>query len=93
MRKHFIDGVVVYDSSIASTSNVASAVAGVENLVAVRYDPVPGSLYSRIVLAGPKLKVKVRLINQDGTPLFTGKETIPGTKRISKGRGIKSLQD
>ena len=83
--KHFIKGVVVYDSSIASTSNVASAVAGVENLVAVRYDPAPGSLYSRIVLAGPKLKVKVRLINQDGTPLFTGKGTIPGTNRVSTG--------
>jgi hypothetical protein len=83
--KQFIDGVVLYDSSVASTSNVASAIAGVENLVAVRYDPAPESLYSRIVLAGPKLKVKERLINQDSTPLFTGKGTIPGTNRTSSG--------
>ncbi|MBK5194886.1 MAG: hypothetical protein JJE08_02470 [Proteiniphilum sp.] len=83
--KHFINGVVVYDSSIASTSNVASAVAGAEDLIAVRYDTEPGSLYSRIVLTGPELKVKVRLINQDGSPLFTGKDTIPGTDRISTG--------
>jgi len=81
--KHFINGVVVYDSSIASTSNVASAVAGAEDLIAVRYDPAQGSLYSRIVLTGPELKVKVRLINEDGSPLFTGKDTIPGTDRIS----------
>ncbi|HBG58026.1 MAG TPA: hypothetical protein DDX07_08440, partial [Porphyromonadaceae bacterium] len=83
--KHFINGVVLYDSSIASTSNVASAIAGIEDLIAVRYDPAPGSLYSRVVLAGPKLKVKERLINQDGTPLFTGKGTIPGTNRVSTG--------
>ncbi|MDD3968489.1 MAG: GxGYxYP family putative glycoside hydrolase [Proteiniphilum sp.] len=83
--KQFIDGVVLYDSSVASTSNVASAVAGVENLIAVRYDPSPGSIYSRIVLSGPKLKVKVRLINRDGSPLFTGKGRIPGTNRISTG--------
>ena len=83
--KHFISGVVLYDSSIASTSNVASSVAGAENLIAVRYDTNPGSLYSRIILSGPKLKVKVRLINEDGTPLFTGKGIIPGTNRNSTG--------
>jgi len=83
--KHLLNGVVVYDSSVASTSNVASAVAGAENLIAIRYDTDPGSLYSRIVLTGPELKVKVRLINQDGTPLFTGKGRIPGTDRISTG--------
>lgn len=83
--KHVINGVVVYDSSVASTSNVASAVAGADELIAVRYDTDPGSLYSRIVLTGPELKVKVRLINQDGSPLFTGKGRIPGTDRNSTG--------
>ena len=33
-----IRGVVVYDSKVASTSNIASSVAGIENLIAVRYD-------------------------------------------------------
>lgn len=83
--KQDIDGVVLYDSSIASTSNVASAVAGVENLIAVRYDTDPHSLYSRIVVNGPKLKVKTRLIKEDGAPLFTGTGIIPGTGRMSTG--------
>ena len=56
--KH-IDGAVVYDSNIASTSCVASAVAGIENLVAIRYDKRKGSLYDKLVNQGPKLKVKV----------------------------------
>ena len=83
--KQFINGVVLYDSSIASTSNVASAVACADNLIAIRYDPAQGSLYSRIVLSGPMLKVKMRLISQDGTSLFTGKDTIPDTNRLSSG--------
>ena len=39
-----IKGAVVYDTRVASTSNVASAVAGIEDLVAVRYDMRPGSV-------------------------------------------------
>ncbi len=80
-----IEGVVLYDPEVASTSNVASAVAGIENLIAIRYDTSPNSLYGRLVLNGPRLKVKVRLINEDGTPLFNGKGTIPGTERVSTG--------
>ena len=80
-----IEGVVLYDSNIASTSNVASAVAGIENLIAVRYDTDSASLYSQIVLGGPKLPVKRRLLNEDGTPMFTGKGKIPGTDRDSSG--------
>lgn len=79
------DGVVVYDSYIAATSNVASAVAGIENLIAIRYDQSPGSLYDRLVAKGPKLPVKVWLIHEDGTPLFNGQGDIPGTKRKSTG--------
>ena len=80
-----IDGAVVYDSNIPSTSCVASAVAGVENLVAVRYDTSKGSLYDQIIVNGPKLEVKVWLVNSDGTSLFTGKGTIPQTSRESSG--------
>lgn len=83
--KTFIKGAVVYDSNVASTSNVASSVAGIENLIAVRYDTNPNSLYSRLILNGPKLEVKRWLINKDGTPLFTGKGTIPQTGRQSSG--------
>ncbi|GHU99736.1 hypothetical protein FACS1894159_04260 [Bacteroidia bacterium] len=78
-----IDGVVLYDSDVASTSNIASSIAGIENLIALRYDTDPGSLYTRLVVKGPKLPVKVRLINKDGSPMFTGKGMIPGTNRKS----------
>lgn len=78
-----IDGAVVYDENVASTSNVASAVAGIENLIAIRYDTNPKSLYSRLVLNGPKLDVKCWLVNSDGSSLFTGKGTIPQTSRES----------
>ena len=80
-----IEGVVLYDPNVAATSNIASALAGIENLIAVRYDTHPDSLYSRIVLDGPKLPVKRRLLNEDGTPLFTGQGKIPDTDRDSTG--------
>lgn len=80
-----IDGVVVYDSNVPATSNVASAVAGIENLVAVRYDTSPGSIYSRIVAGGLRLPVKVWLVNNDGSPLFTGQGLIPDTNLPSTG--------
>jgi hypothetical protein len=80
-----IAGVVVYDSKVASTSNVASAVAGIESLIAIRYDTRPQSLYSRLVLGSARLKVKVWLTRQDGKPLFTGTGTVPETKRKSTG--------
>ncbi len=83
--KDKINGAVVYDPNVASTSNVASSIAGIENLVAIRYDPSPGSLYSQVVLGGPKLPVKERLINEDGTAMFTGKGTLPGTQISSSG--------
>lgn len=83
--KDDIKGVVLYDSSVPSTSNVASAVSGIEDLIAIRYDLNPNSLYSRVVLNGPKLEVKVRLIQEDGTPLFTGQGNIPGINRKSTG--------
>ena len=83
--KPLINGAVVYDENIASTSNVASAVAGIENLIAIRYDTRQGSLYHRLILSGPKLKVKKWLINRDGSPFFTGKGIIAGTKRESSG--------
>lgn len=80
-----IDGAVVYDPAVASTSNVASAVAGIENLIAVRYDLRPGSLYSQLISGGPKIPVKIWLINKNGSRLFTGSGTIPGTNRPSTG--------
>src|SRR5690554_2498124 len=78
-----VNGVVVYDPKVAATSNVASAVAGADNLIAIQYDTDKNSLYSRLVLNGPRLPVKVWLLNEDGTSKFTGKGNIPGTSRPS----------
>lgn len=70
--KEYIEGVVVYDPDVPATSNIASSIAGIENLITVCYNPAPNSLYSRLIVNGPELPVKVWLINEDGTSLFTG---------------------
>ena len=78
-------GVVAYDTNVASTSNVASAIAGIEDLLAVRYDVTPGSLYSRLCLAGPQRPVRKWLVWKDGTSLFTGEGNLPDCRRTSSG--------
>ena len=83
--KSDIKGAVVYDPKVAASSNVASAVAGIEDVIAIRYDTAYTSLYSRLVLNGPELPVKVWLLNKGGSSLFTGKGNIPGTSRPSSG--------
>lgn len=86
--KHFrkdIRGAVVYDPAVPATSNLASTIAGVENLVAIRYDRTSGSVYSLLVESGPRLSVVKRLLNADGSSMFTGKDKIPGTDLESTG--------
>lgn len=80
-----IKGVVLYDPAVSATSNLASTIAGVEDLLPIRYDPVPSSLYSRYVQGGPRLRIVRRLLNEDGSSMFTGKGTIPGTDTPSTG--------
>jgi len=83
--RKFIKGAVVYDPRVPATSNLASTIAGVENLIAIRYDRSPGSLYNMLVATGPRIPVIRRLINEDGSPMFTGRGTIPGTDLPSTG--------
>ena len=64
-------GLVVYDPKVPATSCIASMIAGVEDLVAVRYDTSSGSCYSRLVEMG--IPVKVWLVEQDGTSKFKSK--------------------
>jgi hypothetical protein len=78
-------GVVCYDPNVAATSNVASTIAGVEDLPCLRNDPSPGSLYNRLVNQGPRLPVLIRLIRSDGSPLFTGRGVIFDTNTPSTG--------
>ena len=82
--KDQLRGAVVYDPGVPSTSNVASAVAGIDDLLAVRYDTRPQSLYSRLCLSG-LLAVKCWLVRPDGTPLFTGRGLLPATRCPSSG--------
>lgn len=81
----YLRGAVVYDPQVFATSNLASTIAGVEDLLPVRYDPAPDSLYSRLILSGPELPVQRRLLNEDGSPMFTGEGVIPGTDLPSSG--------
>lgn len=80
-----LNGLVVYDPAVPSSSNIASAIAGIENLLAVRYDANPSSLYSRILRSGLNLPEKVRLVREDGSSLFTGSGVLPGTNILSTG--------
>ncbi|MBN1490750.1 MAG: hypothetical protein JXA69_12605 [Phycisphaerae bacterium] len=80
-----IQGVVVYDPQVPATSNVASTVAGAERLIAVRFNPTPGSVHERLIRSGPRLPVRVSLLRADGQPMFTGRGEIPDIKRPSTG--------
>ncbi|MHB8862601.1 MAG: GxGYxYP domain-containing protein [Pirellulaceae bacterium] len=81
----FYHGVVVWDDRVPATSNVASTIAGCDDLLPVRFDARDGSLYRELTESGPRLEVKTRLLHPDGARLFTGQGKIPGTVRDSSG--------
>ncbi|MHB8972966.1 MAG: GxGYxYP domain-containing protein [Pirellulaceae bacterium] len=83
--RSFYQGAVVWDERVPATSNLASTIAGCDDLLPLRYDPRDGSLYRRLTESGPRLEVKTRLLNPDGSVLFTGQGTIAGTARDSTG--------
>jgi len=81
-----VHGVVVYDERVAATSNVASTIAGVEDRVCLRFDMSQDSVYSTVMASGlPFAQDAVRLIRDDGAPLFSGEGVIPGTEIPSSG--------
>lgn len=59
-----VKGAVVWDPELPCTSHVASTICGVENLLPVRYDDTPGSMYDRLVKSGLKLEVRHNLVGQ-----------------------------
>jgi len=77
-------GLVVYDPAVPATSNLASTAAGCDDLLPVRFDAAPNSVFDRLVrqLGMP---VKLWLVQPDGTPLFTGRGTIPQLGEPSSG--------
>ncbi len=74
-----VNGVAVWDEEVPATANVASTLAGVDNLLPVRYDPSPGSAYTELV-TGLGLPVVVDLRGK-----FTGTGVIPDIGRASTG--------
>jgi hypothetical protein len=86
---HVYEGAVVWDETVPATSNLASTIAGCDRLLPLRYDSSKRSLHARLTDPAPdstpKVPVKTRLINEDGSALFTGQGTVPGTKLISTG--------
>lgn len=77
-------GLVVYDERVPATSNLASTIAGCDDLLCVRYDDDPASLYQDLTRKG-RIPVREILIAKDGSPLFTGEGMIPGTETPSTG--------
>jgi len=70
----FHNGVIIYDPKVSATSNVASTIAGVENLLPVRYDTDQESLFMKLVGSG-RLKAVRWLLKEDGTSIFTTEST------------------
>lgn len=82
--KDYYNGTVVWDPKVPATVNAACTVAGVEDLVVLRFDPNPDSLYGKLVSSG-KIKVEKWLVQENGESLFTGTGMIPGTDIPSTG--------
>lgn len=73
-------GLVLWDENVPSTSNVAATVAGVENLLPVRYDTSAASLFTELHNQLPGF-----LAVKDLSGKFTGTGTIWGTSISSTG--------
>ncbi|MCS6829863.1 MAG: GxGYxYP family putative glycoside hydrolase, partial [Armatimonadota bacterium] len=80
-----VNGLVVWDERVPATALVASTAAGVDNLLPVRYDPDPDSLYSRLSQGKGALPIRLALIRSDGTPLFTGRDSLGSLSLPSTG--------
>ena len=80
-------GAVVYDERVPATSCLAATIAGADSLLPIRFDPDPGSLYTRLVTDpdGPRIPVVKSLLASDGGPMFTGEGKIPETGLDSTG--------
>lgn len=80
-----LKGVVLYDPKVPATSSLASTISGVEDRIAIRFDPSPDSVYSQLAKLPEFPKDVLRLFRPDGSPMFTGKGKIPDTDLDSTG--------
>lgn len=77
-----VKGLAVWDEKVPATVNSAFTAAGADDLIAVRWDAAPDSLFSKLKARG--LPVVVSLVNDDGTSKFkddTGQANVPDTTR------------
>ena len=77
-----IKGLAVWDERVPASVNAAFTAAGADDLIAVRFDADPASLYSKLKARG--LPVTVSLVNPDGTSRFKddqGAGLVPDTAR------------
>lgn len=79
-----LKGLAVYDPAVPATAIAASTAAGCEDLVPVRFDPSPGSVYDRLANQ-MKLPVGLWLVEPSGKSRFTGQGTIPDSDEPSSG--------
>ncbi len=77
-------GLVVYDPAVPATSNLASTAAGCEDLLPIRFDPTPGSVYS-LLTSQLRVPVTLWLVNPDGAPKFSGSANVPDINEASSG--------
>ena len=80
-----INGIVLWDSEVAATSNVASTIAGVENLIPIRYDASKQSCYTDLVTNRKISTVKRNLVNK-----FRNISYLPDANLNKMTSGIKS---
>lgn len=76
-----IHGLAVWDENVPATVNAAFAAAGAEDLIVVRWDASPTSLYQKLKAQFP---VVVSLVNTDGSSRFLDKQggaVVPDTTR------------
>ena len=64
-------GMVLWDSDVSATSNVAATIAGVEDCLPVRYDTSNGSLYTKLTAYG--VPVRFNLVGMFEDALVGGK--------------------
>jgi hypothetical protein len=65
-----IKGIALYDPKVPATSNLASTASGVYDLIPICYRPLPNTLYSQLVIEGPKLTINISFVD-----MFTGNIT------------------
>ncbi len=83
MFRGYADGLVLWDTDVGATANVASTIAGAEDLLPVRYATGRDDLYTQLMNGnGGKWTVKRSLVGLfDGETIPTFESSKPGAER------------